>query len=1186
MMPPSRTRALVSRGRQLASRVRGRVAARKLPIVSVVVTAKASQAPFLVECLESVLVRQTWHRVEVLLVPFGGDSQPVRNRAHSLLEAERRLALVEAPEARTLGAARNAGVARATGEFVVFVGGADIVPHAALGRLVTSLQESGSDFARGVVHVDRARAGDVLPGSRLSPVTHASLEEMPLAMSDFFVEGTLFRKTFWSGRTFPDADGPELEVSVARAYLDAAAFDVVAEPGYRFMNRGSGRVVGLERNELEDLDTWLTAQDQIRDLLEGASDAVRYAWLTGVIGTGMQALLEDAEQATPDQWVRLRDTVQGMLALGGPGLMEQVAVVPRLYAWLTTRDRRDDLEDLVADRRFLRNDFPTVVEDGVVYAQLPFFRGSGDPVPDELFVLGEWETPLAASLRNIRWQDDGILELDVYALIRYVPMEHEPPRLTVRLVDPVSGRSVTPTIRQSVDSGVTRFGAMRWQNADQGAVTLVLDAAELALIGPDEDRVAWQIEIELTTAGVTRRGVVDHRLQAGAAGVPRPRTVAGRVIALPNGAGPVAVSVVTPVATLVEAHVAGRTVSGVLTLPGSTPGQVVARRGHLRVAVPLRETASGHGFELELPAGRRTPTEPEDRVWNLRVESSAGAHAIAWPDSDEAWMCEGPASDLAVHRTPRGNVEVMETRGLAQVDAVVLEETSLIVRGSWLGVPLQRWGVTLQGPRLRLPGEVVSHDDRGHFEARVPLMIDEWGKGATFVPSGIHRIVLSGASSTADDDRALMIGPTFEAQLPLDQRNDSFRTRCGRGAAGRPFIRLQKPYTDDEVGPYAQQTLRAAYAVSSPPIDENAVYLQSYDGQTATDSPLAIHEQLRRTHPHLTLYWGVADRATVLPDGAVPLLTYTREWYEVLARVKYLVNNVDFERWFARKPGQQMLQTFHGYPSKSMGIRMWEAKNFTPRRIAAELDRTSRDWDLILTPAPEMDQYYRTEYAYGGPIHSHGYPRDDILVSERAADVRTRTRNLLGIQDHQTAVLYAPTWRDDLATTYRSSPLVRHLDLEASSQALGDDYVLLMRGHRFHPGQERASGNARLIDVTHYPEINDLILATDAAVLDYSSLRFDIALTWRPMLFLVPDLEHYSGGARGFLYPFEDSAPGPLIQSADEVVELLRDLDKVREDHRDAYRKFNETYNYLQDGTSTEHVVAAFFDQGLRATTT
>ena len=52
------------------------------------------------------------------------------------------------------------------------------------------------------------------------------------------------------------------------------------------------------------------------------------------------------------------------------------------------------------------------------------------------------------------------------------------------------------------------------------------------------------------------------------------------------------------------------------------------------------------------------------------------------------------------------------------------------------------------------------------------------------------------------------------------------------------------------------------------------------------------------------------------------------------------------------------------------------------------------------------------------------------------------------------------------------------------------------------------------------------------------------------------------------------------MQHADHVVKLLRDLDRVRDEHRAAYEQFNQTYNYLQDGRSAEHVVAAFFGPG------
>jgi CDP-glycerol glycerophosphotransferase len=225
-----------------------------------------------------------------------------------------------------------------------------------------------------------------------------------------------------------------------------------------------------------------------------------------------------------------------------------------------------------------------------------------------------------------------------------------------------------------------------------------------------------------------------------------------------------------------------------------------------------------------------------------------------------------------------------------------------------------------------------------------------------------------------------------------------------------------------------------------------------------------------------------------------------------------------------------------------------------------------------------MDRYYREEYAYDGEIESAGYPRDDALLAPDADEVRDRTRRLLGIAPHQTVVLYAPTWRDDLATNYRNATMTQHLDLESATTLLGEEYVFLMRGHRFHAqSTERTGRTARLIDVTDYPEINDLILASDAAVLDYSSLRFDFALTGRPMLFLVPDLDTYTGGVRGFLYPFEDSAPGPLLEDAEEVVKALQDLPRVADEYADAYARFQEKYNYLQDGHAAERVVRRFF---------
>jgi CDP-glycerol glycerophosphotransferase len=146
------------------------------------------------------------------------------------------------------------------------------------------------------------------------------------------------------------------------------------------------------------------------------------------------------------------------------------------------------------------------------------------------------------------------------------------------------------------------------------------------------------------------------------------------------------------------------------------------------------------------------------------------------------------------------------------------------------------------------------------------------------------------------------------------------------------------------------------------------------------------------------------------------------------------------------------------------------------------------------------------------------------------------------------------------------------LDLDATAAALGDSHVLLVRGHRFHaPGASRVG----VLDVTDHPEINELILASDAAVLDYSSLRFDYALTGRPMVFLVPDLDDYSAGVRGFLFPFADTAPGPLVTTTDEVTALLRDVPALAEEWRDRVRAFDAEFNPWQDGRAAQRFLDA-----------
>ena len=201
---------------------------------------------------------------------------------------------------------------------------------------------------------------------------------------------------------------------------------------------------------------------------------------------------------------------------------------------------------------------------------------------------------------------------------------------------------------------------------------------------------------------------------------------------------------------------------------------------------------------------------------------------------------------------------------------------------------------------------------------------------------------------------------------------------------------------------------------------------------------------------------GSSTTGTPRRAGARPVVIGSREWYDVLGTARVLVTNTEPEEWYRRRPDQLVVQCFHGYPSKAMGRSQWEARELPPRRMAVMRRRSVDTWDLISTPTPEMTSVYREQYGYAGPAAEHGYPRDDALRRADAEEVRALTRRRLGVRPDQTAVLYAPTWRDHLATRPRAAAMSEHLDVDAAAAALGDSHVVLLRGHRFHaPGASR-----------------------------------------------------------------------------------------------------------------------------------
>lgn len=455
---------------------------------------------------------------------------------------------------------------------------------------------------------------------------------------------------------------------------------------------------------------------------------------------------------------------------------------------------------------------------------------------------------------------------------------------------------------------------------------------------------------------------------------------------------------------------------------------------------------------------------------------------------------------------------------------------------------------------------------------RFSTRVTEFGSDPHLAPSADFILTVGDLHPNPEAD--------FATNFPLRLRCASYRLNVAASKKVPVRISLEPPLADDELGRYNQFRLHATYRASTQPL-QRAFLLSTYLGEFVTDSQLGIDRYLAEHHPDIERIWGVKDASTQVPEGARSVVMDSAAWYDAVASSRYLSKNIDFGPWFRQRPEQAYLQTFHGYPFKTMGIDFWRSKALTPGQIRHSIAKANAEWDLILVPSAECEGYYREQYAYDGAVLVAGYPRTDFLVNADAASVRKTVLGRIGVPEDKIVVLYAPTYRDTLTTKLFAAARFDELDLTELTDSLGDKYVVLVRGHNNNQREDaRVPRAGSVVDVTDYPDINELTVAADAAILDYSSLRFDWAVTGKPMVFFVPDHDSYFG-LRPPLFSFEDSAPGPWTVTTSEVAAALADLDGLRTSHGPAIEAFNQRFNGLADGRATERVLATLLNESM-----
>ena len=461
------------------------------------------------------------------------------------------------------------------------------------------------------------------------------------------------------------------------------------------------------------------------------------------------------------------------------------------------------------------------------------------------------------------------------------------------------------------------------------------------------------------------------------------------------------------------------------------------------------------------------------------------------------------------------------------------------------------------------------------FEKMVSHILSIFDTGERRLPPTLRRAFFDRMSETVQrhrtDDyrpigrfgglrrRAMMSG-RYEVERASEIVSDvSSRLGGAQGRAKAAVVKRRKKAGTAARLAYYRQQLRQ-------PIDDKLVVFAAYWYKQYAGNPKAISTALARMAPDMRRVWLVnGGDADCVPGWEETVVVGTWDYYRVLATARVLVNNVNFPDFVRHREGTIHLQTQHGTPLKSMGLDLRGRRPAGRMNFSKLLTRSDR-WDFNLSSNRYSTEIWARAFPCRFESLEYGYPRNDVFfgdVAERSAAVR----EALGIDPAAKVVLYAPTFRD-----HRATPTL-DVDLWQLGAALPDDMVVLVRSHYFDDlglAAPDVPGNVR--DVSGHPDVQELCLAADVLVTDYSSVMFDYANLDRPIVIYAPDADTYRE-VRGTYFDIVAEAPGAVVETQQALEKVLAGGDYAAPEAQARLERFRDRFCEFDDGYAAERVV-------------
>lgn len=361
------------------------------------------------------------------------------------------------------------------------------------------------------------------------------------------------------------------------------------------------------------------------------------------------------------------------------------------------------------------------------------------------------------------------------------------------------------------------------------------------------------------------------------------------------------------------------------------------------------------------------------------------------------------------------------------------------------------------------------------------------------------------------------------------------------------------------------------------PVSSKVILFECKLGRSYSGNPRAIYEEMVRQglDKKYKCYFIFEDTETPIVGQAKKVKRKRLKYFYLFAKAGIWICDSRLPMYIVKPAETVFIQTWHGTPLKKLGLDMddvYMAGETSIEDYKNNFSENTKTWDYLISQNNYSSEIFPRAFDYHKEILEIGYPRNDVLFREDNEEDIRRIKRQMGLPLDKGIILYAPTWRDNKYYDLGEYKFESSLDFQTLKEEFGDDIIILVKNHYLvvdHIDWGRYEGFVRSFDTNQ--DISDLYLVSDILITDYSSVMFDYSILRRPIIFYCYDLEEYKDSLRGFYFDFVEEAPGPIVKTTEELIEVLKNYQVKL--YEEKYYKFVEKYNHLDDGNASSKVV-------------